>query len=504
MRASRVAGITDGVLLFVTGLWLYTWTLAPTVLWGDEGYWQLQAATGHLQASAGGHPLWVMIAHQFVQIPLGDVAGRANFVSALFGAVTLFLMFLLLQELGLHREPAIGATLALMVSHTFWSYSVRAEVYTLTLATMVLLAWLGLRWYHTGRLGYLLGMGFLLGLGLAVHLIVALYIPGLLFLVWRKWKRQRGTLLLLFALAWAFGALPLVILLIRDARIYGMNGPELIEWALFSFEGYSFKNALLNFSSQYFLSDLLQWVAFLMLQFVGLALLGGVVGLIKCKEILGWDEVIYLLCLYIGSALFAFSYRVGDRYVFYLPSYLPFTAWVACGFQWLEQKYLLRAPLAKRWLVWLIVGGLLLGAPIAAYRIGPELVERGITFRDTRHVPGPGGKYFFLWPPKRGYYDPRLYAEAVLTAVPEGTILLAEPILASPLRFLQTVEGRRPDVTIHYCCWDIQQILANAGSRPVALTDVEPGIYPVSWIRQNYVIVPYGPIYLLRPLPNAP
>ena len=492
--------IIDGVLLFVLGLGLYSLTLAPTVLWGDEGYWQLQAVKCNLQASAGGHPLWVLVAHLFSRIPIGDVAGRVNLVSALFGAIVLFLMFLLLQELGLQRGPAIGATLALMVSHTFWSYSVRAEVYTLTLTVMALLAWLGLRWYHTGRRRYLTGIGFLLGLGLAIHLMIVLYIPGLLFLLWAKRSSLDRKSLLLFVLACVLGVIPLVLLLIRDAQTYGMSWTELIEWALFSFEGYSFKDALLDFSLKYFPSDLFQWVAFLALQFIGLALVGGIVGLIKGRDILDRDEAIYLMCLYTGSAIFAFPYRVGDRYVFYLPSYLPFTAWVACGFQWLKQRCLW--PILEKkhyWWVWLIIGVLLVSIPITVYRIGPELVERGITFRDTRHVPGPGGKYFFLLPPKNGYYDPRQYAEAVLEALPEGAILLAEPVLVSPLRFVQIVEGKRPDVTIHYCCWDIQQVLTSVGERPLAVADLDPSIYPVAWLRQNYEIVSQGPVYLLVP-----
>ncbi|MCS7287067.1 MAG: DUF2723 domain-containing protein, partial [Anaerolineae bacterium] len=82
---------SDSLVLFILGLGFYGFTLAPTVLWGDEGYWQLQAVICNLQASAGGHPLWVLIAHLFSKIPIGDIAGRVNFVSALFGAVALSL-----------------------------------------------------------------------------------------------------------------------------------------------------------------------------------------------------------------------------------------------------------------------------------------------------------------------------------------------------------------------------------------------------------------------------
>ena len=104
MRAAKPWG--DAMLIALVALGLYWGTLAPTVLWGDGGHLQLQAVKGVLQASAGSHPLWVWIAHQFAAIPLGDVAARVNLVSGLFGALTLALLYLILWELGLDRKPA--------------------------------------------------------------------------------------------------------------------------------------------------------------------------------------------------------------------------------------------------------------------------------------------------------------------------------------------------------------------------------------------------------------
>lgn len=492
----------DSLLLFILGLGLYKLTLAPTVLWGDEGYWQLQAVLGHLQASAGGHPLWVVIAHLFSKIPFGDVAGRINFVSAFFGAMALALTYLVIREAGVQRWPAITATFALMVSHTFWSYAVRAEVYTLTFAAMALLVWMWLRWYNTGQLSYPLVSAFLVGLSLAIHLMIILYIPGLLFLIWRKRTELRAKELLLYLAALAAGIAPLIGLLLRDVQAHRMSVGQALEWALFEFEGYSFRDALFDFSARYFISDLFQWIAFLVLNFAGLAVIGGIAGVLKSRDILGKDKALFFLLLYGGIWAFAFPYRIGDRYVFYLPSYLPFTAWLACGLQWLEQCLSNRIIRSRLWCLRIILTVLLVIVPVTVYRVGPELVERGITFRDTRHVPGPGGKYFFLWPPKNGYYDPRRYAEEVLDVTPEGAILLADPILASPIRFLQVVEQKRPDITLRYCCWDIQSVLAEVKGQIVAIADVYPGIYPIDWLRQNYMIVPQGPIYILQPLPR--
>ena len=490
---------SDATLIALLALGLYWVTLAPTVLWGDSGHLQLQAVKGVLQASAGSHPLWVWIAHQFARIPVGDVAARVNLVSALFAALTVGLLYLILREGGLGREPAALAVLAFGISHTFWSTAVCAEVYSLTLALMATLVWLGLRWYHTGGVCYLAWAGLVAGLGLAAHLMVVLYAPALVWLACRRRKRLTGLGLAVFAAGLMIGLLPLGLLLMRDARTMALSGREALRWALFTFEGYDFGGELFDFSLRLLPSDTLQWLVFLGLQFVGLAAGCGVIGAVSVWKAAERDLAAFLALLYVGSMAFAFAYRVGDRYVFYLPSYIPFAAWIGYGVTWglgrLRRMEL--SPRAEGW-VGAATAALLLGVPVGAYRLAPRLVSQGITIRDARRVPGPNSSYFFLWPAKAGYDDARAFAIAALDAAPDRAVLLADPTLASPMQFLQEVEGLRPDVTVRYCCWDIEGALAEAGERPVALGDLAAEIYPVAWLEQEYQLSPRGPIHVLE------
>jgi hypothetical protein len=497
-KSSKTGFKRDALLLALVGIILYVSTLAPTVLWIDDAWLQMNAALGILQGSAGSHPLWVWVSHQFTKIPVGDIAGRVNLVSAIFGALTLGLLHMILREIGVERGPSVLATLAFMVSHTFWSYSVRAEVYTLTMTLMTLLAWASLRWYNTGRQAYLVGAGFVFGLGLTAHLIVVLYVPALLWLVWQR-RNQLSTLGGLYSsIAVVVGTAPLVYLLVQDAMTMELNAQELIRWAVFSFEGYDFSGAFFDFSLHLFPSDLLNWLAFLGIQFVGLAGICGIIGGIKVWRIAGRDLALYLLLLYLGVMLFAFAYRVGERYAFYLPSYLPFAIWIGFGLQW-TRDWLSRLGVRFGKQHWFLaaVAVLIVSVPVVSYRISPELVARGITFRDSRHVPGPKGKYFFLWPPKAGYDDPRVYAEKTLDILPLNAVLLTDPILANTLLFLQKVEGVRTDVTVRYCCWDIETVLEEAGERPLALADAAPEIYPIEQLSEEYEIKPLGSVYLL-------
>ena len=91
------------LLLGVAALVLYVGTLAPTVLWGDDAYFQRTAFTGELPPDGGGHWLWLQAAQFMVHLPwgdgatgdgaigdiaIGDIAYRTNLLSAIAAAGT--------------------------------------------------------------------------------------------------------------------------------------------------------------------------------------------------------------------------------------------------------------------------------------------------------------------------------------------------------------------------------------------------------------------------------
>ncbi len=484
----------DALLLAAIALALYIVTLAPTVLWFDGGYLQFLAAQGSLKASAGSHPLWVFAAHQFTYLPLGDVAWRVNFSSAVFAAVTIGLVYLVLYEMGVRRYPRLVATLAFMVSHTFWSNAVTAEVYALTLMLMTLQVWSMLRWRGSGQMRYLALAGAALGLGIVTHLLALLYAPALVWLLCRERARLTWRAILGFGIALLICIAPLVLLALHDAWLVGLHGWEVIRWAVFSSDGIDFSGAFFDFSAVLLPSDLFQWVAFLGLQFVGLAGLCGLVGAVTIWRAAERSVAVYMLLLYLGVMAFAFAYRIGERYVFYLPGYLSFTVWIGFGVQWLWSRV---TRLRSRWLQALLLV-LVLVVPVAFYRVAPELVSRGLTFRPTRHVPGSHSKYYFLWPPKNGYTDARLYAEGVLAALPSDAILFADHVLFFPVRFVHEIEGVRPDVSVEICCGaELAAAVAARGARPLAIADTNPDIYPLERLQESYDIVPHGSVFLL-------
>ena len=84
--------------VFLVGLIVYSWTLAPTVTLTDSGE-LIVAAYGLGVAHPPGTPLWVMLAHLASLVPVGNVAVRINFSSAVFAALACAMLTLVVAEL---------------------------------------------------------------------------------------------------------------------------------------------------------------------------------------------------------------------------------------------------------------------------------------------------------------------------------------------------------------------------------------------------------------------
>src|SRR5213596_989517 len=161
--------------VFLVALVVYSWTLAPTVTLTDSGE-LIVAAYGLGVAHPPGTPLWVMLAHLASLLPVGSVAVRINFSSAVFAALACAMLALVVAELIVTAScfaaprrrnkagrqssnikssnavgfvmfaPAIGAGLLMAFSRTLWSYATVTEVYTLNALLILLIFFLVVRW----------------------------------------------------------------------------------------------------------------------------------------------------------------------------------------------------------------------------------------------------------------------------------------------------------------------------------------------------------------------
>ncbi len=166
---------------------LYAITLAPsTAFWDTSEY----IATAHILGipHPPGNPLFVIFARawELLLAPFGlSVAVRINLFSATMGALAHGCWFLLVHRILAEFTPLraprlVGAAVAVLVSataFTVWNQSnVNEKVYTVSYFTVMLCAWLAVRWRDTRR---------------PALLLLAVYVTGAAYMfVWKPARRR--------------------------------------------------------------------------------------------------------------------------------------------------------------------------------------------------------------------------------------------------------------------------------------------------------------------------
>src|SRR5512143_1506678 len=111
------------ILLFAASFTLYVRTMAPGLLDGDEGEFQINIFK--LGVSHTGYPLFFLLGKLWtVLVPIGTIATRGNLFSAFWGALTIVATFTLVQFLTRNRWAAVLSALLLLGSRVEWSQAV--------------------------------------------------------------------------------------------------------------------------------------------------------------------------------------------------------------------------------------------------------------------------------------------------------------------------------------------------------------------------------------------
>jgi hypothetical protein len=208
-----------GVLLFMTVLIAYIETMAASASFWDSGEFIVAAyilGIPHPPAT----PLYVVLGRVFTMMPLPlTIAQKINFMSALFGALGIVMLFYLMVHLIRERRGEVKTWLDRVVvygsalvgalftawSNTYWSNSIEAEVYSISSFVMGGTTLLALRWARNPQAAdstrsiYLII--YLLSLGVGFHLGTVLTYPAIAayLLLFRK-KSFKDADLLIFTL----------------------------------------------------------------------------------------------------------------------------------------------------------------------------------------------------------------------------------------------------------------------------------------------------------------
>jgi len=312
----------------------------------------------------------------------------------------------------------LAGALYLALSYVFWSQSAITEVYTLNAFFLALLIYLLLLWEErtqgereNHRLLY--GIALIYGLSLAHHRLMLLVFPALLLFVWQVNRHILLDKRLLLRLG-ALLVLGFSVYLYIPLRML-FQGKALSRTLFDKFLGRGFLASFLGLRSDPL--RIIFWLPQEQFGYFGL-LLGatGVYALLRRKRThpLGF----FLLIAYCATLLFSLYYRVWDIHVFLTPAFLILALWIGLGVAFL-------AASLPRYLRFGVEATVVLSTLLLLWGNYPRLTAY------TASVDG------------------GIEAEAreILNyPLEEGAILRANWEMTTALRYLQRVEGLRPDI----------------------------------------------------------
>lgn len=334
---------------------VYFLTLAPGVisLNDDTLEFQLVAVRGAIPHPSG-YPLYAILLTLFTHlVPVGEMAWRANLLSAIFAAIAVGITYLAARRLDAGGTSPIGAALAVALfalAPTFWSQATIAEVYALHILIMAALVWRMAVWMNGDKRNPLPpDVLLLMGLGLAHHRMIVLWYPAIGLLWWiQGWRSKTFALpspqqLIIAILAFV---LPLTLYLWLPLRsdVNSIDGTyQQVGFSCWvtacQYTAFFGENALERERSPLFFAE--QTVKELGVGAVVLALLG-VAQSVRSR----WLAGVFLGAAFIPHLLFAWFYRVPDPEVFWLPNLWIVAIVAGMGVQGLKEWVQSRQPLS--------------------------------------------------------------------------------------------------------------------------------------------------------------
>lgn len=469
-----------GGAIALAALSLYLSTLAPGLLWGDNGELQRLLWVGGDRSDAHGHPLWFALARLVIRLPVGSIAWRANLFSALSAALAVGVLYLAVASITRRRHAAALAALAFAISHTHWQHAVTAEVYGLFAALLALTLLVFSSWRTTPAASRLPLLGLIAGVTMLSHLLIVTAIPGLLLGVWccsPAGRRVRNSAL--FTSGWLVGfGVFVAVSGLEPLRhpMHGGGGP-------------------LSILSPPRIKDLFLCIAFAAYQYPISS------PLVVWGAVQAWHDdppiAATLTAVALGDVGFALSFHVPDQYVFYQPAYLVLAIFLAFGVRALGERWRAFGPRS------ILLGAALVLAPPALYRLAPILASRThLALVTPRTLPGRDNYEFFMYPPKQGEHSAERFARGSFAVLPESALVIADWAPLEPLRYLREVEHARRDLELVESdprdTSQISMIAEESLHRPVFIADNEPfPYYDMDGFRQRFDIRSVGPIFQL-------
>lgn len=430
-------------LLFLATAVLYGFTLAPTTFWSDPAQLQTRSLMEwEMSPDARHYPLFTVLARILVHpfAPLSDLALWMNVLNAFFGCITVVLIYRVALTLKASRGAAAVGALSYMVAHTVWQQTVFTEVYSLSTALILAMLLCVLLW-KPEKPGYFYGALFLFGFGFFQHRFHILTIPPFLFYLWLR-RAEITKRNIQWGLFWlVIGLLPILILSVSylaDGHPLG----ELIHVYLFS-GGKDWEAPITGVDWSRFGEDAFYLLAFFGYNFIGLAILLGVVGAVRSFRQARREAWLIAGFMAMGFA-FGFDYNIGEKWIFFIPMYLAFAVWVGIGADWLLDRLAARRTAVLASLIALVIA-----IPCFTYWVTPKVLN-GLKMNPFRVADAAEYNEIFFNPSLHGYQHSITYAERVFSLVPPGSIVMGDYASYQVLLYFQMTRGMGQGIRLEF------------------------------------------------------
>ena len=285
-----------------------------------------------------GYPLYFALGGALLHLTGGDPARSLNLASAVQGAIACGILVVVASEVSGSVLAGIASALLFAGSYTFWSQSIIAEVYALHMLFVALTLYLLLRWEKRPTLGRLGAFFAMYALGFGNHLSMILLAPAYtLFLLAsapRGWRSMFTPPVIALAVAAAASGAMQYAWNLRTLWLGSFPPHGLIDalgTAWFDITKSDWRETMVMQVPRGMAGDHASMYAFDVLQQFGwigpLLAAVGLAGLLAER----WRVALLIAGAYLVNALFAYSYKVGDAHVFYLPSHLMIALLMAPG-----------------------------------------------------------------------------------------------------------------------------------------------------------------------------
>jgi len=512
-------------LTFVTAFIIYLATLQKDILPADSGEFQVVTTTLRGILHQPGYPLYTLVGKLFTLLPLGTPAFRLNLMSVFLAAGTLTLAGATVRKMLSESWGAVwgglAAVLALGTSTTFWAQATTANIrmptafftawclYLLiayrqspiprvrsgqvsnpsaTLRTSLQSPMSRDRYLTLFALAFSLGFGhyFVLGvMGLFFVVYLVLADPALIRQP-RRWWRPIAVFVLA-QLVWLY--LPIHAAIAPTPETRGLLSPGGFLWYAL---GQGFAGDMFAFAGPEQLPARLALLPTLFPFQMNLGLLAAALVSAALLMWRDWRAGMMLIGGFLAHTFIAITYRAPQTVEYEIPAYVVLAVILGFG---VGQISNLKSQISNsatlnddlKFEIWNLKFVLVAAVIVAGLANGTAHAPSYITLANDRST--------------------REYVEPILRNASANAIILSDWHYATPMWYLQQVEGLRNDVEVRYVYpipgqeWSqvwLDLIAGNIVSRTVIVTHYWGSQYPTL----PYIFEPFGQAWQVRSEPS--